>query len=103
MFFIDAYGKLPHPQPVEANRVLCIAAIELIVNDYGFFIFYKYSADMNFKGAPLLIWNDALGSVGVVVSSIIIMYTGLYFVDPLAAVIIDTGGLSDIFSFQGQC
>ncbi|MGC2063678.1 MAG: cation diffusion facilitator family transporter [Thermodesulfovibrionales bacterium] len=86
--FINAYGRITHPQPLEVNRVFFIAAIGLIVNAYGFFTFYKHSADMNLKGALLLIWNDALGSVGVIVSSIIIMYTGLYFVDPLAAVII---------------
>jgi cobalt-zinc-cadmium efflux system protein len=86
--FADAYSKIMHPQSIEADKVLFIAVIGLAVNAYGFIMFYRHSADINLKGALLLIANDALGSVGVITSSIIIKFTGLYFLDPLAAVII---------------
>ncbi len=86
--FVDAYKKILHPEPIEADRVLLIAIIGLAVNAYGFVQFYRHSADMNLKGALLLIANDALGSVGVIVSSLIIRQTGLFFVDPIAALII---------------
>jgi cobalt-zinc-cadmium efflux system protein len=51
-------------------------------------MFYKHAADINLKGALLLISNDALGSVGVITSSLIIKFTHLYFVDPLAGIVI---------------
>ena len=86
--FADAYNKIMHPQSLEADKVLIIAVIGLAVNAYGFIMFYRHSADINLKGALLLIANDALGSVGVITSSIIIRFTGLYFLDPLTAVII---------------
>jgi cobalt-zinc-cadmium efflux system protein len=86
--FADAYNKIMHPQSLEADKVLIIAVIGLAVNAYGFIMFYRHSADINLKGALLLIANDALGSVGVITSSIIIKFTGLYFLDPFAAVII---------------
>ncbi len=86
--FADAYSKIMHPQPLEADKVLLIAVIGLAVNAYGFIMFYRHSADINLKGALLLIANDALGSVGVITSSIVIKFTGLYFLDPLTAVII---------------
>lgn len=86
--FADAYNKIMHPQSLEADKVLIIAVIGLAVNAYGFITFYRHSADINLKGALLLIANDALGSVGVITSSIIIRFTGLYFLDPLTAVII---------------
>jgi cobalt-zinc-cadmium efflux system protein len=86
--FADAYNRILHPQPLEANRVLLIAVIGLVVNAYGFISFYRHSADINLKGALLLISNDALGSVGVIMSALIIKFTKLYFVDPLAAVVI---------------
>lgn len=86
--FADAYSKIMHPQSLEADKVLIIAVIGLAVNAYGFIMFYRHSADINLKGALLLIANDALGSVGVITSSIIIKFTGLYFLDPLTAVII---------------
>jgi cobalt-zinc-cadmium efflux system protein len=86
--FIDAYHKIMHPQVMDADRVLLIAVIGLAVNVYGFISFYKHSADINLKGALLLISNDALGSVGVIAASLIIKFTGLSFVDPLTAVIL---------------
>ena len=86
--FVDAYKKIMHPEPIEADRVLLIAIIGLVVNAYGFIQFYRHSADMNLKGARLLIANDALGSIGVIVSAIIIRQTSFYFLDPVAALII---------------
>lgn len=86
--FIDAYHKIQNPQPLEADKILFIAVIGLAVNAYGFMMFYKHAADINLKGALLLISNDALGSVGVITSSLVIKFTHLYFVDPLAGIVI---------------
>ncbi len=86
--FSDAYRKIRHPQALDADRVLLIAIIGLAVNAYGFLIFYRHATDTNIKGALLLIANDALGSVGVILSSIVIRYTHLYFLDPLMGLII---------------
>jgi len=49
---------------------------------------YRYSQDVNIKGAFLLIFNDTLGSIGVIVSSVIIHFTRLYVVDPLTGMAI---------------
>ncbi len=51
-------------------------------------MFYKHTADINLKGATMLILNDLPDSVGVIISAIIIKFTGLYFVDPLNGVLI---------------
>jgi len=50
--------------------------------------------DLNIKGVLLLVLNDALGSLGVVASSLIIGATQLYLVDPLTGVVI---GLLAVF------
>jgi cobalt-zinc-cadmium efflux system protein len=86
--FIDAYHKIRYPQPLEADKILLIAVVGMAVNAYGFITFYKHAADMNLKGAFLLIANDALGSVGVITSSLIIKFTHLYFIDAFTGVII---------------
>lgn len=86
--FSDAYRKITHPEPIDTAHVLLIAIIGLVVNAYGFFQFYRHSEDMNLKGALLLIANDALGSVGVIISSLIIRQTGYYFLDPVTALVI---------------
>jgi len=86
--FFEAYGKIMNPQPLEADKILLIAVIGLGVNAYGLWMFYKHTSDINLKGATMLILNDLLGSVGVIISAIIIKMTGLYFFDPLMGVLI---------------
>jgi cobalt-zinc-cadmium efflux system protein len=86
--FTEAFQKILHPQPIEADKVLIIAVLGLVANAFGLVQLYRYSKDVNIKGALLLILNDTLGSVGVIGSAIIIRYTHLYFVDPLAGILI---------------
>ena len=86
--FTEAFQKILHPQPIEADKVLIIAVLGLSANAFGLVHLYKYAKDVNIKGALLLLLNDTLGSVGVIGSAIIIRYTHLYFVDPLAGILI---------------
>ncbi len=86
--FTEAFQKILHPQPIEADKVLIIAVLGLFANAFGLVQLYRYSKDVNIRGAVLLILNDTLGSVGVIGSAIIIRYTHLYFVDPLAGILI---------------
>jgi cobalt-zinc-cadmium efflux system protein len=86
--FVDAYHRISHPEPLEADKILVIAVIGLFVNAFGLLKLYKHSSDINIRGALLLILNDTLGSVGVITSSVLIRYTHLYFIDPLAGVFI---------------
>ena len=86
--FTEAFQKILHPQPIDADEVLVIAVLGLVANAFGLVQLYRYSKDVNIKGALLLILNDTLGSVGVISSAIIIRYTHLYFVDPLAGILI---------------
>jgi cobalt-zinc-cadmium efflux system protein len=85
---IKAYHKIFHPEPLEADKILIIAAIGLVVNAFGLVNLRRHAKDINIKGALLLILNDTLGSVGVIISSVIIRFSHLYFVDPLTGVII---------------
>ena len=86
--FTEAFQKIMHPQPIEADKVLAIAVLGLFANAFGLVQLYRYSKDVNIKGALVLILNDTLGSVGVIGSAIIIRHTHLYFVDPLAGMLI---------------
>jgi len=87
--FIDAYHKILHPEPIEAGKVLYIALAGLCVDTFVIWRLYRHAGnDLNIKGILLLVLNDALGSLGVVTSSLIIGATQLYFVDPLTGVVI---------------
>ncbi len=86
--FMEAFQKIMHPQPIEADKVLIIAVLGLVANAFGLLRLARYAKDVNIKGALLLILNDTLGSVGVISSAIIIRYTHLWFVDPIAGILI---------------
>lgn len=86
--FVEAYDKIRRPEPLDADPVLLIAIMGLLVNAFGLVELYKHSRDINVKGAFLLILNDTLGSVGVIISAVIIRHTGLYFVDAIAGIIV---------------
>lgn len=86
--FIEAVQKALHPQPIDADRVLVIAVIGLGANAFGLVRLCRYSSDVNIRGALLLIMNDALGSVGVIGSALIMRATGWWIADPLAGIAI---------------
>jgi cobalt-zinc-cadmium efflux system protein len=100
--FIEAYGKIRHPEPVVADRVLIIAAAGLVVNGIGLIKLRKDTQDINIRGAYLRVLTDALGSVGVVFSSIIIHFTGLYVADPIAGIAIGLLVAYPAYALVGQ-
>lgn len=84
--FIDAYSRIRHPEPLDADYVFVIAVIGLLVNVFGV-LMLRHSDEINIRGAFLLVLNDMLGSVGVIASTLIIRFTGLYVVDAVTSVI----------------
>lgn len=85
---IGSYNRIIKPQPLDTDSVLSIALIGLFVNGFGLFKLYEQSTDINIKGVFLLILNDALGSVGVIISALIIKFTGLYVLDAITSICI---------------
>ena len=90
LFYVltDAYRRITHPEVIDSDRVLIIALVGLLVNGYGVFKLYEHSKDISVRGAFLFILNDALGSVGVIASCLVIKFTGLYVADAIASIVI---------------
>jgi cobalt-zinc-cadmium efflux system protein len=84
---IDAIKRIATPQPLDAGKVFYIAVIGLLVNAFGVWKLYRQSKEINIRGAFLLILNDLLGSVGVIIASLIIKFTGYYVVDAFASIV----------------
>lgn len=77
------------PQPVQGKTIILVAAIGIVVNGLSAMLFLKNKDDdLNIKGAYLHLVVDALVSVGVVVSGVIISFTNWYWVDPCISLII---------------
>jgi len=90
LFYVltNAYKRISNPEPLDTDKVFVISVIGLLVNAYGVFRLYYLSKDISLKGSFLILLNDALSSVGVIVSTLIIKFTGLYVVDAVTSIII---------------
>lgn len=87
--FYQAYNRLINPPQIKAPLMLIVAIIGLIANVLGIFVLRRTSREsLNVKGAFLHMLGDLLSSVGVIVSAIIIYFTGFYLADPIIAILI---------------
>lgn len=83
----ESIDKLFHPRPVDGDAVAWVAGIGVVINAVTARLFMKdKERDLNVKGAYLHMAADTLVSMGVVVSGIIIRYTGWYVMDPLIGI-----------------
>jgi cobalt-zinc-cadmium efflux system protein len=89
VIIVESVGKLIHPQSVEGDVIAWVAAIGVVINAFTAWLFMKEKEkDLNVRGAYLHMAVDALVSVGVVVSGIVIMYTGWSVLDPVIGLLI---------------
>lgn len=85
----EAIGRFREPAEVSSTGMLVIAALGLIVNLISMRLLKAGSGEsLNVKGAYLEVWADMLGSVGVIIGAVVIMFTGWTLVDPIIAVLI---------------
>lgn len=86
---IESFEKLFHPADVSGSAIVWTSAIGVLINGVTAWLFLKdKEKDLNVKGAYLHMAADALVSVGVVVSGLVILFTGWTVVDPLIGLLI---------------
>lgn len=85
----ESIDKLFHPRPIDGDAVAWVAGVGVLINAFTAWLFMKdKEKDLNVKGAYLHMAADALVSVGVVISGIIMIYTDWYVIDPLIGILI---------------
>jgi len=83
---IERLNTLPE---VGGIGIIITAGIGIIINTVSAFLFFKNQKnDINIRGAFVHLLVDALVSVGVVISGIIILYTNIKVIDPIISIII---------------
>lgn len=86
---VGAISKLMHPTAVNGDTIAWVAATGVVVNGVTAWLFMKdKNRDMNVKAAYLHMAADTLVSLGVVVSGIVIHFTGWYVLDPIVGIVI---------------
>jgi cobalt-zinc-cadmium efflux system protein len=89
MILWEAISRFKNPNPINSQSVMIVAGIGIFVNGLTALLFFKdKDHDLNLKGAYLHMAADALVSVGVVFSALIISKTSWFWIDPLMSVII---------------
>jgi cobalt-zinc-cadmium efflux system protein len=85
----EAIQRFSNPPALPGKTIAIVAGIGIFVNFITAVLFLKNKEhDLNIKSAYLHMMADALVSAGIMVGGIIIYYTGQYWIDPVASIII---------------
>lgn len=85
----EGIDKLLFPQSVDAEAVFFTSFAAIIINGVTAYLLMKGDFDnINIKAAYLHAATDMLVSVGVVLSGVAIMVTGLNIIDPIISLVI---------------
>ncbi len=94
--FVEAFGRLRAPPPVQGAVVVGIAAGGLLINLIALWLLNaSKSESLNVRGAWLHVLTDALGSVGAILGGLAVWQFGWAWADPAISILI---GLLVIYS-----
>ncbi len=86
---LEAVRRFDEPQPVAEATVIWVALVGIFINGgtaLGFMAGRK--SDLNIRGAFLHMLTDALVSLGVVISGLVVLATGWQWIDPAVSLTI---------------
>jgi len=87
--FYESAIRLQHPEPVQENIMVVVAALGLLVNA-GIMLALRSASrnDINIRSAFVHMLGDALGSIAIIGGAIAIRFTGWVQLDPILSVLI---------------
>jgi cobalt-zinc-cadmium efflux system protein len=85
----EAASRLGSPPPVMGRTVMIVAAIGIALNGVSAWMLHAGShGDLNRRSAYLHMVSDAVVSAGVVLSGLLIVFTGWSLLDPIVSLVI---------------
>lgn len=85
----EAYERFLNPPEIHTWGMLAVAVLGLVVNLISMRILVSGSeSSLNMKGAYLEVFADMLGSIGVIIGSLLVYFTGWAQIDAVIAVLI---------------
>ncbi len=89
VIFYEAVRRFFQPPAVEGTGMLLVASIGLALNFLiAALLFHAREENLNVRSAFIHVIADALGSGGAIVAALVILATGMNWVDPLVSVLI---------------
>jgi len=86
--FYESYQRLVSPPEIKLFVMLGVATLGLAGNLVMAFILGHNHEDLNIRSVWLHVLGDTLSSVGVIISGIVIYFTGWTYADPIASALI---------------
>ena len=87
--FFEAYHRFSEPPEVQGPLMLAVGGVGLLVNIVVVFILHRSSEhSINVEAAFWHVVADLLGSVGVVISGVLVTLFGWWIADPILSVLI---------------
>lgn len=85
----EAWERFASPEEIGGMEIVLVAMIGVIINAFSAFLFSKnQQQDINIRGAFIHLLVDALVSLGVVITGVVIYYTGWNQMDSWISIII---------------
>jgi cobalt-zinc-cadmium efflux system protein len=85
----EAVSRLAAPPPVAGRTVMMIAAVGIVINGISAWMLHAGShGDLNRRSAYIHMLSDAAVSAGVLISGLLILFTGWSLLDPIVSIVI---------------
>ncbi len=86
---VEAVQRFLKPEPMEGKAIAVVAGVGIVINTISALLFFRdKDKDLNIKGAYLHLAADALVSLGVVVTGVVIVFTNWYWLDSVISLAI---------------
>lgn len=96
LILVEAIGRLFNPQEVNAQGMLWLSILGIIVNGLAA-LSVKRGKTLNERAVFLHIMEDVLGWIGVLVISIVMIFTSLPILDPILSISITIWVLYNVY------
>ncbi len=89
--FYEAIERVRHPLVVAADLMLAISCVGILVNGGISLALMRGRRDLNLRSVFIHNLGDAASSLGLIVASLLIRFTGLFWIDPAIGMAIGAG------------
>jgi len=95
----EAYLRFLHPEPIKGAIMFWVALVGLFANLFAVILLHSQSGkSLNVKAAYLHLLGDTFSSVLVIISSILIYYFQVFWIDPLITFLISIYIITEAYS-----
>jgi cobalt-zinc-cadmium efflux system protein len=100
---LESTLRILHPKSVAGSTMFIVATVALLGNGLATYILEKDSNNnLNLKSAWMHSLQDALFSLAVVISAIVIYYTGWSWMDPTISIIVSIFLLKEVYEILSE-